>query len=160
MNLEQWRICLCGLKDDQAVELGRSLYANIYLNKGKLGIFQTHDGQLLQFWQDRYDHAFFTSSNRARHSDWKDVVARERIERIWWILHVVEGRVPNTACWEAWSSSGRRFPPNRLYIAASYNYLVWLTPKYGGGFKFESAYSAHPNDIERYKKGSRKIWSQ
>lgn len=160
MNLDEWKQCLCGLGDEQAKDFGMRLYQQIYLNKGGMGLHQTHDGVLLQFWENQFDHAFYTSSDPARHRDWKDKLDKKRIERVWWILPTVQARVANWCCWQVASPSGRKYPPNRLYVAEDFNYVVWLRPKgakSGPGWVFESAYPAHPEDIKRYKRGGSRV---
>jgi len=161
MNLEDWRQCLCGISDEQAKELGILLYRQIHLNRGAFGIHETHDGQLLQVWDNQFDHAFYTSSDPARHRDWKDVLDRKRIERIWWILLTVQAKLENWCCWQVPAPSGRKYPPNRLYVAEDYNYVVWLKPKgknsYTPGWTFESAYPTHPDKIKLYKRGGSRV---
>ena len=81
---------LSGLSDDDAYELGETLYSKTFLNQSaRRGELLTHDGMPLIFWAERYDHAFKTSSDRIRRAHDKDKVARTRIERFHWILKLL-----------------------------------------------------------------------
>jgi hypothetical protein len=147
------------LKTSEIELLGRQKYRELYLTQGKFGIHSTHDQQPVFFWEDRFNHAFFTSSDRARYPDRKDILAVERIERMAWIGKVISGQVPNTGCWEGPSPTGRRKPPNRFYLSSDFLYIIWLEPRYEGGWKFSTAYSALPPVIRKYCGQARKIWA-
>jgi hypothetical protein len=159
MDLSSLLLCLDGLTDSQIEAVAREWYAKLYITTSRgFGVLKSHDGDEVIFWRDRFEHAFFTTSDRIGHPDRKDVVARERIERIRWIRGVVAGNVAESACWEVPSPTGRRRPPNRLYIVSSEIYVVWLEPRISGGWKFSSAYTATAQNVRRYCQGGKKIW--
>ena len=158
MDLGGLLLDLGGMGDDDIEALARDWYDRLYVTSGQCGFHTCHDGEEVVFWRDRFEHAFFTSSNWARYPDRKDRLARDRIERIRWIGEVIAGRVPGSACWEVPSPTGRRRPPNRLYLVSSERYVVWLEPRMRGGWKFSSAYVAQPRQLRNYCAGGRRIW--
>lgn len=152
---------LSGKTDEEASLFGESKYRELYLQQGRSGSRRTHDDEIVIFFEDRYHHAFHSSENRARNAYAKDILARERIERMEWIGHLIEGRFPNFECWEVplkVPEEGRRnFPGKRLYISWEHNYIVWLKLRNRGGFIFSTGYCCHPGDIAHYTKGAKKL---
>jgi hypothetical protein len=147
-----------GLSGGDLFEKGFSIYRDLYLAKGRVvGVEKTHDGHILLFHEDRFEHAFQTTSDRLCSPDRKDIVDAKRIARIRWIRPVVTGQVTSTACFEVPSPTGRSRPPNRLYVVESELYVVWLEPRTSGGWKFSSAYPATRDGVERYKRGGRTV---
>jgi hypothetical protein len=138
-------------------EEGFALYRDLYLTKGRIGVQQTHDGQIVLFHEDRFEHAFQTTSDKFCSPERKDVADAQRVARIRWIRPVVTGMVTGTACFEVPSPTGRSRPPNRLYVVECELYVVWLEPRTAGGWKFSSAYRATRDGIERYKRGGRTV---
>ncbi len=151
-------VSLSGLDATAVEQLARKLYCELYLNQGRVGERRTHDGQLLLFHLDAFDHAFYTSSDRICHPERKDLLRRGSIERIHWIEHLVSGRVPGSACFEVPSPTGRCRPPNRLYVVFETPYVVWLEPRKDSGWKFKSAYPLSIEDIRKYTRGGRTVW--
>ncbi len=158
MGLTELLVDLEDLSDDEAEERGRELYAELYLTKGRVGVLSLHKGGEVVFFEDRYYHAFRTSSDRIRNPYSKAKVARDRIERIRWIKAILEGDVPKTECWLVPSQSGRR-TRDRLYVVWENRYVIWLSPRNDGGWKFSSCYSATRQDIRRYTQQGAKIWT-
>jgi hypothetical protein len=148
---------VAGLHGGELFEKGFSLYRDLYLTKGRVGVEETHDGQVLLFHEDRFEHAFQSTSDKLCSPERKDTVDAERIARIRWIGPVVTGRVAGTACFEVPSPTGRLRPPNRLYVVDRELYVVWLEPRTSGGWKFSSAYPATRDGVERYKRGGRTV---
>ncbi|MFB2924267.1 hypothetical protein [Aerosakkonema funiforme] len=156
-DLDDLLLPLDDLDESQIEELGRNKYRELYLTPDKnFGIQQTHDGQDVFFWEDRFDHAFYTSSDKRRDTDQKDKLVVERIERICWIKEVIAGRVPGSECWEVPNRRGWR--TNRLYPVWSKSYLVWLELRDKGGWKFSSAYPVLAETLRTYCRGGKKIW--
>lgn len=121
----------------------------------------THDGQLVIFHKDRFDHAFYTSKDRARRPYDKDVVDMKRVIRARWIHALITGGVANSECWECPSKeTGRREPPDRLYIIWDEGYVIWLHPRSEGGWRFSTAYCAPIAEIKKYCQGGKKIWKK
>src|SRR6267142_2806182 len=118
-NLEHLLVDLKALDHTQIQDLGRNLYAELYLNRGHFGIHRTHDNAVLIFHKNQFDHAFFTTSDRMVHPERKDVLRKASVERIRWIEPVVTGRIVGSACFEVPSPTGRNKPPNRLYAVYS-----------------------------------------
>lgn len=146
-----------GLSGDALYDRGFSIYRELYLTKGRVGVEQTHDSQILLFHADRFEHAFHTTSDRLCSPDRKDILDVNRVARIRWIRPVVTGRVARTGCFEVPSPTGRLRPPNRLYVVEPELYVVWLEPRTSGGWKFSSAYPATRDCVARYKRGGRTV---
>lgn len=141
---------------EQLLNLAENCWENICSRRRT-----THDNLEVVFHKDRFEHAFYTSSNRARRPHDKDIVDLKRIVRIRWILAVVSGNVRDSECWECPSKeTGRRKPPDRLYIVWSEGYVVWLHPKADGGWRFSTAYCAPIAEIKKYCRGGTKIWKK
>ena len=112
------------------------------------------------FYTDRFEHAFFTSSDWAQHPDWKDKLDVDRIARINWVWEIIAGRVPGVECWEVDRQDGRLYPKMRVYLTWSPVYIVWLDElKDGFRFKFSSAYPSVPKHLRKYCRNGRKVWS-
>lgn len=148
---------LAGLSPAEIERLGRETYAAHYLLEGRPRRLPTHDGQDVIFYPDRFEHAFFTSSDRASHPERKDRIALERIERILWIKEVIAGNVAGSACWEVSEQRGGR-GERREYAILSECYVVWLVARGDGGYRFETAYPAMHQDLSRYARQGRRIW--
>ncbi len=125
-----------GLSGDALFEKGLSLYRELYLKKGRVGEASTHDGQVLLFYEDRYEHAFQTTSDRICAPERKDTVDAKRITCIRRNLPVIAGEVTETSCFEVPSPTGRSRPPNRLYVLEPELYVLWLEPRTLGRWKF------------------------
>lgn len=158
MDLDSLLLNLGGMAAHQIEAHAIGEYVRLYINAGNYGRHTAHDGTEVVFWKDRFEHAFKTSSNRARYAYLKDILAIDRIERMQWIGAVIAGKVPDSECWEVAGEGNRRHPPNRLYIVWPKLYVVWLEPRKESGWKFASAYSPSTADIRRYIRGARKIW--
>ena len=159
---EELLINLSGKTNEEAALLGKTRYSKLYLQHGRRGILQAHDGEKVIFFEDRYHHAFHTSCNRARHPYSKAKIAMDRIERIAWIGPLIKGKFPDFECWEVPlkvpEEGFRNFPGKRLYVSWSHDYLVWLELLRNGGFKFSSSYCVPSGEIARYTKRARKLW--
>ncbi len=158
MDLKSWLVDISKLELDEIDVLGRRLYNSIYITSEYYGEKRTHDGECVFFWKDRFEHAFYTSSNRAKHPDLKDKLAVERIERIKWIEKVIAGEVPGSACYKVQSKGGSKTNPNRLYVISEEKYVVWLEPRNDGGWKFSTAYTAQTEEFRRYCQTGKRIW--
>ena len=138
-------------------ELARRIYRDNYLGSKKVGELQAHDSSLVLFHEDRFEHAFFTSSNRTQFPKKKDVLDRKRVERIRWIKPIIEGRVKKTACYLLIDrDQGNRH--RRLYLAQDHLFVIWLEPRQESGWNFSSAYTAMTMDVRRYCKSGKRIW--
>jgi hypothetical protein len=158
VDLNALLLDLAGLTNSDIEALGRRRFDEIYINLRDCGILQTHDGQEVTIWRERFDHAFFTTSNPISHKDRKDLLAVDRIQRVAWIGPVIRGLVDNTQCWEVPSPTGRVRPPNRLYVAPSELYVVWLEPRIKGGWRFSSAYPTVASTISGYLRRGKLVW--
>jgi len=157
-DLDKLLVNLSGLDADAVEKLARRLYRESYMNRGRVGVHKTHDGQKLIIHEDAFDHAFFTTSDRLCHPDLKDRLRKGSVERIHWIGHLIGGRVRGSACFEVPSPTGRERPPNRLYVIFETPFVVWLEPRQDGGWKFRTAYPTSIEEIRKYTRGGRTVW--
>jgi hypothetical protein len=157
-DLKSLLVDLTGMDAEAIEKLARSLYSELYLNRGKFGLHSTHDGHTLIFHADAFDHAFFTTSDRICHPESKDKIRTGSIERIRWIGCMVRGIVPGSACFEVPSPTGRYRPPNRLYVVVDTPYVVWLEPRKDTGWKLRSAYPLSIEEIRNYTGRGRTVW--
>jgi hypothetical protein len=112
-----------------------------------IGIRKTHDDHDVVFFEDRFDHAFRTSSTASYSQFKKDILDRKRAARVRWIGQVINGSVEGVVYYnipdryQLRQSSAVRI--NRLYVLWEERYLVWLEPKGTKAWKFSTAYVAH-----------------
>jgi hypothetical protein len=157
-DLKGLMVGFSGLSVQAVEQLARELYKSLYLNKGKFGVHQTHDNQLLLFHSDAFDHAFYTTSDSLCHPERKDMLRLGSVERIRWIGPLISGLVRGSACFEVPSPTGRYRPPNRLYAVFETPFVVWLEPRRGAGWKFRTAYPLSIEDLRRYTSCGRTVW--
>jgi len=158
MDLNDLTVSINGLDIAEIEDFVRRLYREIYVTSGRYGVFEVHDGESVYFWEDRFEHAFYTSSDRIRYPKRKDKLDLERVKRIRWIKEIIAGRISGTACWLAPSPSRGGRPLNRLYVLLSDSYVIWLEPRHNGGWKFSTAYKARLKDVRRYCSLGKRIW--
>lgn len=156
MALVDLLLDLSGLSLAQVEALGRREYLSRYVPNGKRGTLTTHDGKDVYFFADRFEHAFFTTSDWARNPSAKDKLDYLRVARVRWIAELIAGRIPQSAFWEVPSPTGRKVPPNRLYLTGCL-FMVWLEPRLNDpNFKFSTAYVCQPKHATaRCKQGKR-----
>ncbi|QBG47608.1 hypothetical protein EGM51_09460 [Verrucomicrobia bacterium S94] len=150
--MEELLVDTNGISDEGLEELGREMYREIFLNKGKVGELTLHNGDPVVFHEDRYDHAFRCSPNRARNPHSKKAVARDRIERMRWIKAILEGDIDDVECWIVPQQT-----KDRLYVVWKERYVIWLWSRKEGGWRFSSAYCAGRKDIRGYTRRGVKI---
>jgi hypothetical protein len=140
---------LTGLSDEEAEKVAYEEYVKLYMDRrthrGMIGERRTHDDQQVTFFEDRFEHAFFSSSEGASRQYAKDKFQKSRASRIGWIGRTIKGDIEGTECWLI--APLRRYhsdaeAPARLYVVWEENYLVWLEPRRNGGWWFSSAYVA------------------
>ncbi len=143
-SLSSLLLDLSGLSNEEAEKLTFQEYIRLYTDRkthtGMMGERQTHDGEPVVFYEDRFRHAFFTTYNRITRPYAKDRFDRVRASRVRWIGAVVRGNIPGTACWYVCDSPASLV--KRLYVVWDEYYLVWLNARKQGGWKFSSAYVA------------------
>jgi len=157
-----------GLSDQEAEEHIRGLYIELYTDKktgsGRRGERLTHDNQPVYFYEDRFGHAFRTSSDRASRLYAKDRFDRKRGERVRWIGQVIRGNISGAECWVCPpEGGGYRGPllkrPGRLYILWDEQYAVFLNAAgKGDAWKFSTAYLTGRGHLRRYTSEARLIW--
>lgn len=114
---------------------------------------RTHDDQIVLFYQDRFEHAFYTSSNFMTKPGLKNKVDLKRLERLHWIQYIISGRIPKTICYEVMKPQIHKKNKCRLYALGENvgddAYVVWLEPTNKGFWKFSSAYLTNRNDFNK-----------
>ncbi len=142
---------LQGKSDEEIESVGRQNYSDLFLTIAKRGIHKLHDGQDIAFFLERFDHAFFKSI-KWQDSEKKEIIERGRVERVKWILPMIQGEVPNSECWL--KNSGEQ----RFYVCFGLRYIVWVESRDVGGWRFSSAYNAEPFQLRGYTKNAKRIW--
>lgn len=157
---------LRGLSDKDAEELTRREYIKLYLDRrtrtGIVGRRQTHDNEPVMFYEDRFDHAFFTSAHKTSRQYSKDEFQRDRARRVRWIGQIIRGNIDGTECWwipdpDRRDSSGKIIG-KRLYVLWSENYIIWVEPLQSGKWKFSSAYWASKQYIRQITRKGTCFW--
>ena len=156
-DLEALLLDIEALDSDQLLKEGMRLYRKLYLNKGHVGIHETHDGQALLFYEEQFEHAFWSSPDRWSSPYSKVRAAKERIARIKWIGHLLAGQVDGSCCFQGSGIGRPARHENRLYVIHHLSYVVWLEPRIAGGWKFYSGYPATRELVNRYQRGRRLI---
>lgn len=159
VDLNTLLLDLGNLSEEDAFAEGRRAFEELYIQSEHAGSVSLHGGETATFYKDRYDHAFRTSANRAKHPYSKNQPALDRIARVKWIREILMGNVPGTECWHVRPQSGRNHPLDRLYVHWEYGYVVWLQPRMDGtGWRFSSAYPVPNPETARYTRGGRLQW--
>ena len=156
IDLEALLLDLSGLTDEQAEELGRAEYQSLYARGFGKSSLIAFDGTEVMFFDDRFDHAFFSTPDRYRRPEAKTKLARDRVERIRWIGPLLQGRIPRTECWQALPAANSRI--NRLCLTAPELYTVWLEPLKDGRWKFSTAYLVLGEQMAEYKRNKKLVW--
>ncbi len=158
-ELDRLLIDLAGKTDAEIEGIGWEAYRQICDESHKSRSVLTHDGRVVMFYEDRFEHAFFTSSNRARYPNGKDKLAADRIARIHWIREFIACRIAGVECWETDRLDGQLYPKMRIYLNWNPVHVVWLDELSDGfRFKFSSAYGPQTGDLRRYCKAGQKLW--
>lgn len=157
VDLTSLLLDLSGLDDAQAEQLGRAEFRSLYTPQGARGSVRAYDGSEVVFFADRFEHAFFTTTDRYRHQFAKNVLARSRVARVRWIGPILRGEVANTQCWESLRSPGTD-QMKRLCIASSELYVIWLDARRDGGWRFSTAYTVLGAQASDYAYGKRVVW--
>lgn len=93
---------LAGLSDEEAEELTYQEYVKLYMDRqtrrGMIGERQTHDGEPVIFYEDRFHHAFFTASDKITRPYAKNRFDRVRASRVRWIGGIIRGNIDGTSC--------------------------------------------------------------
>jgi hypothetical protein len=149
-GLDDLLISLAATLDDDLLAFAFRIYRDELVH----GTILDHEGVRVSFHEDRFGHAFFEKKLDERGNEMliksRDIPSRPRIERIRWIAAMVSGRTPGTECWMKF---GRR-----AYVYWSNPYIVWVTPKRDGGWKFSTAYPTNAKYIRETVRGGGMVW--
>ena len=156
-DLQSLLMNLNGLDDARVERLGRAEFRRLYVPNGGRGTLRACDGSEVVFFEDRFDHAFFTTTDRYRRPYAKNIVSRDRIARVAWIGPVLRGEAANTQCWETCRGAGDT-RIQRLCVASAELYVVWLEARRDGGWRFTTAYVARAAQTSGYAQGKRIVW--
>jgi len=108
------------------------------------------------FYEDRFEHAFYKSIDKANRQFNKGEFDWLRAARIRWIAFAIQGKASGVECWLV----PHHHTINRMYLLREEKYVVWLIPRKTNGWKFSTAYIAGPQDIRRYCRQGRILWTQ
>lgn len=149
-DLQRLITSLKGQTDAEIEKYGREYYAERFLDNARNGQRETHDGQVLYFWESRFNHSCFMSPDKVR-------IDRARVERLMWVLPIIEGKIADTECFTVANPYQGR-PDNRLYIMFPEKFVVWLEPRDNGGWTYSTHYTAEMKEIRGYQRRGAKIW--
>jgi len=136
------------MSDEEAEDVTFQEYAKLYLDretrKGMVGELQAHDGDTVVFTEWRFEHAFFTSRHKTTRQYNKGKFDRDRACRIRWIGWLIKGTISSVEYCHIPDRNRRdpsgRIMVKRLYVLWEERYLIWLEPRFTGGWWFSSAY--------------------
>lgn len=142
-----------GLTPKQLEDTGRARYEQLFIANKHFGIHELHDKTKVIFHKNRFDHAFFSSTDI--HSKDKNCIDENRIKRINWIQPLMSGKFEKSACWDV--PGLKNASRARLYVMYGFSYVLWLEERDGdhgiARWKFSSAYDCIPKHIRNYTKG-------
>lgn len=154
------------LSDEEAEATAYEEYLAFYMDretpKGMKGVRKTHDGEEVLFFEDRFDHAFFTSAYKTSRQYHKGKFVRYRGMRVRWIGEIVRGNIDGSECW--WipdpdrRDSAGQIIVRRLYVLWHENYIIWVDPLETGKWKFSSAYWASKQYIRQITSRGTCFW--
>ncbi|HEV56629.1 MAG TPA: hypothetical protein ENN87_03920 [Phycisphaerales bacterium] len=148
------------LSDAEAEKLASRAYLEDYTDydthSGRRGERVTHDNQSVVFYEDRFEHAFFTTADKVNRPFNKSQFVRDRASRVRWIGEIIAGKLPGSECWLVYQGNVLK----RLYVHWDECYVVWLEPTKTGKWKFSSAYTTSRADIRRKLCHARRIWTK
>lgn len=128
----------------------KKYYVEKYCKKG----LQTFDGIEVTFHEDRFDHAFYESSDKVNGN--KDIFSVERAKRIDWIEYVLKN--PNAELYVGWDKKRKTYDNSRrvaIITPEDYVVIIMITGNKKG--KFVTAYYA---DNSAIKIRTAPIWSE
>ena len=113
----------------------RKYYENKYCNKN----ITTFDGIRVRFYEEKFNDAFFESSNKLKRN--KDIFSLERAKRIDWIEYVLKD--PSATLHLGWDRDTKSYNKSRrVAIINKENYVVIIEVKARNDAKFITAYYA------------------
>lgn len=132
------------------------LYTSRETRFGRVGELDTHDGCKVIFFDDRFEHSFFTSKDGHYSSLEKNSFSKDRAKRVRWIGPILRGEIEDVV-WYNYPDYGRRDSDGRirikrLYVLWDENYIIWLEPRKDNDWKFSSAYTVPTSYIRRLVK--------
>jgi hypothetical protein len=143
-NLDMLLLDWSALTDSEVEVKGKERFVELFLQNARYGYANAHDGEQVRFNRGRFSHAFYLAGNW-RSSKKKTGIDVRRVERIKWVLPVIQGRVTKAECWLVPEDGIVK----RLYIVWEKGYIVWIEPSTSGWW-FSTAYSASSKEIRGY----------
>ena len=121
LDLESLLLDLTGMSDEAVKEVGLKYYLDLFLQNSRFGLHSLHDGEQVYFSRGSFKHAFYKAENW-QITKRKNRVDLRRVERIRWILPILQGKIPNTECWLV-KEDGK---VKKLYLSWVEGYVIWL----------------------------------
>ena len=114
-------------------------YKNYYINKYCKKPIKTFDGIEVKFYEERFNHAFYESTDKRNAS--KDVFSLDRATRIDWIEYVLQN--PNAELHAGWDKKKKQVDrTRRVAFITPENYVVIIMITGLNKAKFVTAYYA------------------
>ncbi|MEM0541832.1 hypothetical protein WFZ85_04345 [Flavobacterium sp. j3] len=102
----------------------------------------THDGILVQFYQDMFDHCFYESYDRGARD--KSILSLNRLEKILWIK---EALLDKTAVLKkGWDRKTKTYTDDRRLTIVKDNYIVVILIFKNNKARFVTAYEVNDDD--------------
>ncbi|WP_297995115.1 hypothetical protein [uncultured Clostridium sp.] len=115
-----------------------SEYKNYYIENYCNKEIKTHDGIVVKFFEDRFEHSFYKRTKKTWKSK-KDIFSQERGERMDWIKYVLND--PTITPKKGYDKATQSYDSTRrVAFLNSENYLVVIYINQNGEGKFITAY--------------------
>ena len=115
-----------------------SEYKNYYIENYCNKEIKTHDGIVVKFFEDRFEHSFYKRTKKTWKSK-KDIFSQERGERMDWIKYVLND--PTITPKKGYDKATQSYDStSRVAFLNSENYLVVIYINQNGEGKFITAY--------------------
>jgi len=133
------------LVEYNSVQEYRNYFEEVYCQ----GPIETHDGILVRFRKQQFDHAFFESIAGAKDS----VFSNPRAQRVDWIKWTLEN--PNAELYVGWDNKRKRTTPNRRVAIVNDDYVVIIRLGRGDRAEFVTAFVADHGTIGKIRLNGR-----
>lgn len=120
----------------------RNYFKDNYCTNGVI----THQGILVKFYEDMFDHAFYERKNRKDKN--KTIFSIKRSQRISWIKEVLQD--PTINIYQGWDSKRRCYDSkSKVSLVTSDGYVVVIRMIKQETAKFVTAYCIDENDVQK-----------
>jgi len=142
-DLRDLLISCTGMDEAELRAVAKRTFDDAFLDSALRGSKETHDGQEVVFYPDRFEHTYCMKADRSK-------INVERYQRIHWVLPMINGRVPNSQCWLQKEIDCEK----RIYVCNRLGYIVFLRSRDTcDGWTFRTAFNADGGYLRKCVKG-------